>query len=167
MQKLYIMCGVAFSGKSTLAKKIAETKGAELVSQDSIWFEKKESMNLDWDSDEDWEMVQGLSRAEIERALKSGTSVVYDDISLTFADRERLRSLATRCQAEAVLVYLNTPQSIQEERQRRNVETGERHDVPQRLLDWGRATLETPQENENPFIYTPGTDSENWLKELP
>jgi len=39
---LYIMCGVGFAGKSTLAKKIAEYTGATLVSQDAMYFEKEE-----------------------------------------------------------------------------------------------------------------------------
>lgn len=47
MPTLYIMCGVGFSGKSTLAKKIAEHTGAMLVSQDALYFEKEKELNLD------------------------------------------------------------------------------------------------------------------------
>ncbi len=47
MPKLYIMSGVGFSGKSTLAKKIAEYTGATLVSQDGLFFEKEKEWKID------------------------------------------------------------------------------------------------------------------------
>lgn len=161
------MCGVAFSGKSTLAKKIAEDKKAALVSQDNIWFAKREELNLDLDSDDDWERIQQLSREKIKELLIGGSSIVYDDISLKYANRELLRTLAKESAAEAILVYLDTPRDIQRERQAKNLQAGDRHDVPDHLIEWGLAELEIPQENENPFIFTPDTNTAEWLKLLP
>ena len=40
MSKLYIMCGLAFSGKSTLARKIAEHTKSKLIAFDKLWVEK-------------------------------------------------------------------------------------------------------------------------------
>ena len=40
MPKLYIMCGLAFSGKSTLARKIAEHTNSKLIAFDKLWVEK-------------------------------------------------------------------------------------------------------------------------------
>ena len=167
MKKLYIMCGVGFSGKSTLARKIAEAKDAFLVSQDGFWFELREEMNLDLDSDDDWEKILAISRAEVKRLLMEGRSVVYDDISLRYSDREVLRNLANDCGAEAVLVYLDTPREVQLERRRRNLEMNERHDVPDHILEWGDAMLETPQPPENPIYFRPDSDTEEWLRALP
>lgn len=47
MSKLYIMSGVGFSGKSTLAKKIADHTDAALVSQDGLFFEKEKELGID------------------------------------------------------------------------------------------------------------------------
>jgi len=41
MSKLYIMCGLAFSGKSTLAIKIAAHTGSEIVAFDKLWMEEE------------------------------------------------------------------------------------------------------------------------------
>jgi len=167
MKKLYIMCGVAFSGKSTLAKEISKEKEAVLVSQDHFWFEKKQEMNLDLDNDEDWERILKLSRAEVRRVLMDGHSVVYDDISLKYSDRELLRNLAEECKARPILVYLDTPREIQQERQRKNLQTMERHDVPDNIVEWGLGQLEIPQRTEEPFMYTPNTNLRIWLNSLP
>jgi predicted kinase len=167
MKKLYIMCGLAFSGKSTLAKKIAEEKRALLVSQDQFWFEREEEMNLDLDSDDDWEKILRLSRAEVRRLLAEENSVVYDDISLKYSDRELLRNLANEYGAEAILVYLDTPREIQLERRRKNLETKKRHDIPDHILEWGDGQLEIPQETERPVVFRPDSDVASWLKELP
>lgn len=167
MKKLYIMCGVAFSGKSTLSKKIAEYKKATLVSQDVLWFEKKEEWNLDSDSDEDWDRVLQLSKIVVRDTLMKAESVVFDDISLKYSDRESLRNLAKECGAEAVLVYLDTPRNVQQERQNKNLETKERHDVPEHIIDWGLEELEVPQESEKPFIFRPEDSTDDWLNKLP
>lgn len=167
MKKLYILCGLAFSGKSTLAKRIVEHKQAILVSQDVIWFENKEKLNLDLDSDEDWERIQKLSREEIRKLLADGNSVVYDDISLTKADRDLLRALAVECGADAVVIYLDTPKGLRDQRQKINLETGERHDVPEHILEWGQSLLELPKEDEHPIIFTPETNEKQWLGRLP
>ena len=167
MKKLYILCGVAFSGKSTLAKKIAEYKKAVLVSQDKLWFEKKTEWNLDSDSDEDWDRVLQLSKIEVRDTLMKGNSVVFDDISLKYLDRKSLRNLAKECGAEPVFVYLDTPRSVQQERQNKNLETKERHDIPEHIINWGLEQLEIPQVSEEAFIFKPESNVDNWLAQLP
>jgi len=167
MKKLYILCGLAFSGKSILSKKIADYKKATLVSQDKLWFEKEKELNLDWDSDEDWERVLQLSKMVVRDTLMEGNSVVFDDISLKYSDRESLRNLAKECGAEPVLVYLDTPRSVQQERQNKNLETKERHDVPEHIINWGLAELEIPQESEKAFIFKPESNVADWLAHLP
>lgn len=167
MKKLYIMCGTAFSGKSMLARNIAESKGALLVSQDQSWFERKEEMNLSLDSDEDWEKILLLSRAEVGRLLSDDHSVVYDDISLKYADRELLRGMAAEYGAEAVLIYLDTPREVQQERRRRNRETNERHHIPDHIFEWGHAELEIPQAEERPNVFKPDSITSDWLATLP
>jgi predicted kinase len=167
MKKLYIMCGVTFSGKSTLAQQIAEHKEAVLVSQDAIWFEHKEEWNLDMSSDEDWERIQQISRAEIRQKLSSGSSVVYDDIGLKNSGRESLCDLARESGAQAILVYVDTPQYLRQRRQAHNLVTMERHDVPEHIVTRGLIEFEVPLETESPHTFTPDTDLGDWLKGLP
>src|SRR3989344_6324144 len=120
---LYIMCVVGFSGKSTLAKRIAEHTGAVLVSQDALFFEKEKELNLDQDSDEQWRMLLDMCLDKIRENLKEGKSVVFDNTNTKFEHREELREAAKSVGAETKVIFLDTPVEIQKERQYKNIET--------------------------------------------
>jgi predicted kinase len=158
MKTLYIMCGVGFSGKSSLAKKIAEHTGAILVSQDSMFFEKEKELDLDQDSDEQWRMILNMCREIIREELSKGDSVVFDDTSLRLKHREKLREIAKDVGAETKVIFLDTPLDIQKQRQEKNKITGERHDVKQEYLDQVIAELERPNESENVVVVKPDYD---------
>lgn len=160
------MCGVGFSGKSTLAKKIAEHTGAVLISQDALFFELEKTLNLDQDSDEQWRMLLDMCKDRIRENLDKGRSVVFDSVNTRFEHREEIRKIANLLGIKSVVVYLDTPIEIQKERQLKNKETGERHDVKQEYLDQAIAELEIPTEKENVLVFKPDTDINNFLSAL-
>jgi len=167
MKTLYIMVGVGFSGKSTLSKRIAEYKDAVLVSQDGIWLEKEKELNLIEDSDKDWHMILNIAKQRIRDELAKDNSVVFDHVNLRHSHREVMGSIAKEFGARLIVVYLDTPLDIQKERQSKNKEIKERHDVKQEYLDEAIEELEIPQESENVFIFKPEANIESWLSKLP
>lgn len=166
MPILYIMCGVGFSGKSTLAKKISEHTGAVLVSQDAMYFEKKDELNLDGDDETQWRMLLDMCKERILENLNQGHSVVFDNINTKFEHREELRKLAHDAHAESKVIFLDTPIEIQQERQRNNKETAERHDVKQEYLDKAIKELEIPGEKENTLVFKPNMNIHNFVENL-
>jgi len=166
MKTLYIMCGVGFSGKSTLSKMIAEHLHATLVSQDGMFFEKEKELNLNVDSEEQWKMLLGMCRDKIKEELGKGNSVVFDDTSLRFSHREKLRNIAKEADAESKVVFLDTPIEIQKQRQEHNKNTKERHDVKQEYLDQTIAELEVPTLDENVIVVKPGYDFDEVISRL-
>ena len=167
MPILYIMCGVGFSGKSTLAKRIAEYFNISLVSQDGLFFEKEKELNLNQDSDEQWEMLLGMCKQRIMELMKEGKSVVFDNVNLKHAHRNELREIAKEAGGKAVVVYLDTLEETLNKRQDRNKVTRERHDVKQEYLDDTKAQLEIPQRDEEVYVFTPETNLEQFLSKLP
>ena len=160
------MCGVGFSGKSTLAKKIVEHTGAVLVSQDALFFEKEKELNLDQDSDEQWKILLDMCLEIIKENLNAGKSVVFDNTNTKFEHREELRELAKSVGAKIEVIFLDTPIKIQKERQNKNLETRERHDVSQEYLDQAIVELEIPSEKENVLIFKQDTDLNDFLKNI-
>ena len=157
------MCGVGFSGKSTLAKKIAEYTGAVLVSQDALFFEKEKELELDQDSDEQWRMLLEMCLEKIKENLREGRSVVFDNTNTKFEHREELRQVAKSVEAETKVIFLDTPIKIQEERRNKNLEIEERHHVKQEYLDQAIQELEVPTEKENVLVFKPDTDLKEFL----
>ena len=166
MPTLYIMCGVGFSGKSTLAKKIAEHTGAILVSQDALYFELEKKLSLDQDSDDQWRMLLDMCKDRIGENLKAGKSVVFDSVNTRFEHREEIRKVADDLGVQSKVVFLDTPIEVQKERQEKNRLSGDRHDVKQEYLDQAIAELEIPTEQENVLVFKPNTDLDEFLKLL-
>lgn len=167
MPILYVMVGVGFSGKSTLAKKIAEHFHIPLVSQDGMYFEKVKELNIDQDSDEEWRLLLDMCLEEISKLLKEGKSVVFDNVNLMREHRDELRKIAEEAGAKTVAIYLDTPEEILTERQEKNKTTGERHDVKQEYLDDAKEQLEIPGKDENTYVFTPEIDFDSFVQKLP
>lgn len=160
------MCGVGFSGKSTLAKKISENTDAVLVSQDELFFELEKKINLDQDSDEQWKLLLDMCKEKIKENLSEGKSVVFDNTNTRFEHREEIRKIATDLGIKSTVIFLDTPIEIQKERQVKNKENGERHDVKQEYLDQAIAELEIPTNKENVRIFKPDTKLDKFLSDL-
>ena len=167
MPTLYIMVGVGFAGKSTLAKNISEYFKIPLVSQDALFFEKEKELNLDEDDDAQWQMLLNMCKQRIKELLSSGKSVVFDNVNLKKEHRDELREIAKEAISNAIIIYLDTPEEILNKRQDRNKVTRERHHVKQEYLDDAKAQLEIPTDDEGTYKFTPTTDLETFLKTLP
>lgn len=159
------MTGRAFSGKSTLARLIAEHKGAVLVSQDEL-LSKNEDKFKNIDESKRWHQVLKMAEEKIVQLLESGQSVVFDNVNTQRKHRDDLRDLVSHTGAHVVVVYLNTPDEILEQRQNENKITNQRHDVSQRHIDDLKRRFEAPSDDENFFEFTPETDFDKWLNDL-
>lgn len=166
MSYLYIICGIAFSGKSTLARKIAERTGSKLIAFDKLWIEK-DKVNPVSKGDEGWRFIRKVGQEEVAKALQEGSSVVYDDNNIRFEHREELREVARRLNARPVVVYLNTPMEVIKEREADNKMTGERHEVEPDNFQTVLEQLEVPTVSEDVLEFTPNMNMEKFLAELP
>jgi len=81
---LWILCGLPYSGKTSLSRKILESTDCVYVSIDEILDE----LGYDWDSDKlpdeaGWKHIFEISYKKAQDALKSGSSVLYDSTNHT------------------------------------------------------------------------------------
>jgi predicted kinase len=166
MNNLYIMCGLAFSGKSTLARKIAERTGSKLIAFDKLWVEKDKENTVP-KGDEGWKFIRKVGQDKVANALQEGNSIVYDDNNVRFEHREELREVARRFNAKPLVVYLNTPIAVIREREATNRVTGERHEVEPENFQTALEQLEPPTQDEAVLVFTPNMDIEGFLNELP
>lgn len=160
------MCGLAFSGKSTLARRIAEHTGSNLISFDRLWVEKEKDQPISKD-DNGWRFIRKVAQDEIVNTLNNGKSVVYDDNNIRLEHREEIREIAKNFGTHSIVVYLNTPLELIRERELVNKTTGERHAVEAKNFQTVIEQLEVPTSNENVFEFTPDTDIKEFLNKLP
>jgi predicted kinase len=159
---LYMMCGLAFSGKTTLAKAIAKATGSVIVSFDDIYI--KEVPNFAGvDKVETWRITRRIGEDEIARLLSSGKSVVYDNTNARKEHRDFIRGIADKSKAKTMTIFVNTPIDLIRERQRKNKFSKERVDVNAEDFNEVLQQLEPPVGEENMFEFIPETNLEEFL----
>lgn len=100
---LVCLYGFPGSGKSYVARNLADTVQMAHVSADRIRTELFESPRFDKQENA---IVSHLIRYMTEEFLSSGVSVVYDTNALRAAQRRDLREMARRHHAEYILVWI-------------------------------------------------------------
>lgn len=84
--KLYMMCGISGSGKTTFAKKFAKTNNLRYINPDQFYglYNGDECHHYD-----EFEIWMALFRA-LHMAEQSGVSVIFDTNSPTMVDRTQI-----------------------------------------------------------------------------
>ena len=126
------MCGIPFSGKSTLALEIASRGNLTLVSVDAIMEELDISIDDDTGNQRGWAraMAEGFDRSR--RLLSRGASVVYDSANHTRRNRDRCRRVASQANARFRCIWIDVPVEVARERLLANRADPRRIDVPDR-----------------------------------
>ena len=163
---LFVLCGLPFSGKSTLARALSERFPLEHIEIDQVHEQRGvvpgQGRRV---ADEDWRAAFQRSFRRLHAVLAAGGSVVWDTASYRRAQRERIRGVAARYGATAHLIYLATPEAEARRRLERNRETGERRDVPDDNFFEVALDFEVPGPDEDPILYHPQTPIGQWLDE--
>jgi len=160
---LYIMCGLPFSGKTTLARALASQCGFVHLDLDSLARAKglfpEEGIN-----DEQWGRVFRELHQQVAVLLTSGKSVVFDAVNYDRVGRDRLRAIAQQSDSSVHVVYINLP--IQEIEQRRQANQTDHQRPPVRAKDFVELVtqFEIPTIEENLLIYDGTQSVPEWIK---
>ncbi len=157
MSMLYILCGLPFSGKTTLAKELIEKYQWSFVGIDEINRERGIGVDITKPiTPDEREITYKLTEEKTKQLLGEGKTVIYDATNFTFQQRQKLRDLAKSCQSSARIIYVATSKADVIKRWMDNRQTGKRNDV--REDDFMRVVnnFQVPTDKENPIIYHNG-----------
>jgi len=113
---LIIFCGIPCSGKSTLAQKIADKLENEhgystvIVTSDAFrhmvpTYQRKFEPDLE-------QFIRGATYHTVQEALKSGLTVISDDINYYRSIRRQLKRISDLAKADYAIIYVNTPLEV-------------------------------------------------------
>jgi len=164
---LYAMCGLAFSGKSTLARRLADIVGAPIVSLDSI----NRSRGLHGGqaggmSDAQWEETSRQAVDQLIELMQCGSPVVLDDTLSHRFLRDRYRAVATARGYGFVLVHVDTPVAIVEARRWANEGMPSRDGIEEAVFMQHRERFQPPAGDEAPVRLAGAMEAERWLASL-
>jgi predicted kinase len=152
---LIAMCGLSFSGKSVLAGALSRELRIRLLSYDhEIYPAYSRLAPAGSSAFAEHDFVQDIARREIGAILAGGESLIYDDLLLEREDRRKLAAVAETHWAELVLVYLDTPLSVIDERRATNART--RTSIPEGKMRLDISLLQPPEDAERAIYVSPG-----------
>ena len=150
------MCGLPFSGKSVLAEALSRELRIRLLSYDhGIYPVHSRSAPAGSSVVGEYDFVQAIARREIGAILAGGESLIYDDLLLQREDRRKLAAVAEAHWADLVLVYLDTPLPVIDERRAANSGTRRRASIPEASMRLDISVLEPPQDAERAIYVSP------------
>ncbi len=157
------MCGLAFTGKTTLAKALVERTNAAYISLDEINAER----GL-WGGAgipvEEWERTHQIALRRMDELMPYGRDVVLDDTNNLRRLRDRFRANAGRHGYHTRVIYLDIPLRELRRRMERNQTTGERAAVKADIFDELVGGFEPPAEDEDVLRFTGQASVESWLQ---
>ena len=154
MPTLIAMCGLPFAGKSVLAGALSRELRIRLLSYDyEIYPVYSRLAPAGSSAAAEHDFVQAIARREIGTILASGESLIYDDLLLERDDRRKLAAVAEAYWTDLVLVYLDTPLSVIDQRRAANSRT--RTSVPEAKMRLDISLLEPPEDAERAIYVSP------------
>lgn len=161
-RELIALCGLAFSGKSTIARQVAAALGTGLISYDAI----NKSRGFDGGAaiaDSEWERTSLMAAAQARAMLLAGRSVVIDDTFSHRFLRDRFRQVAAASAVPFVLLFVDTPLSVVEARIAENARTKARAHIAPDVFAHHRDRFQFPGDDESPVRLASADDLERWL----
>jgi predicted kinase len=76
MPTLFVMSGLSFSGKTTLARRISEATGAPIVSYDELFATAERDPSVT--GLDEWYLITDLVHDQARAHLEAGRSVIVD-----------------------------------------------------------------------------------------
>ena len=163
MRRLFLMCGLAFTGKTTLAKALVERTNAAYISLDEINAER----GL-WGGAgipvEEWERTHQIALRRMDELMPYGREVVLDDTNNLRWLRDRFRATAGRHGYQARVIYLDIPLPELRQRMQRNQTTHERAAVRTDIVEELVGDFEQPTVDEDVLRFTVQEPVETWLQ---
>jgi len=163
VKSLFIMCGLPFSGKTTLASSIAAKRHAVLISLDEI----NESRGLRFGgegaiSQAQWQETHQIALSRLAEALSSDADIVIDDTNCFRFLRDNYRRLADAAGYRTVVVLVDTSTEEIKRRIFENRITKKRRHVMMDVLDNLITDFQWPTDDES--CISPATLFSNDLK---
>lgn len=159
----YAMCGIAFSGKSTAARRVAQGLGIELIVLDRI----NEERGLDGTkglTDKQWEETSLIAMDRLRGHLRAGSSVVIDDTFSHRFLRDRCRKVADEADARFAILFVDTPLEVIDARRAENLRNPTRPHLDDAVFAHHRDRFQFPTVDEPAICFAGEHDFAQWLE---
>lgn len=166
MKRLFLMCGMPFAGKTTLARALAEYLDACRISLDEINAERGLPDGGTGLTVAEWERSRQIALGRLDRAMRTGRDVVIDDTCSFRWLRDGYREVADRHGYDSTVVFLEISAEDLRRRRADNDLRRRRPEMKDEVFEAVRLSFEIPERDEQAVRFRPGDDLTGWLGRL-
>lgn len=163
MPHLLVLCGLPFSGKSTLGRALAERLGAIHVEVDRLHADVADALEGRRIERQEWIAAYQAAYREVEAALSDGRVVVFDAVSYRRVQRDRVRRIANRFGVPMTIVYLDVDPDQARARLEANRRAPLRVNVPDVDFEEVASGMQPPMDDEPHIRYRPDEPIFDWI----
>lgn len=160
---VYILCGLPFAGKTTLARTLAARLGWTHLEVDALNQARGLGLNGEQLTRQEWIAAYRAAYQRLDERLRMGQTVLYDATNYRRAQRERARQIAARHSAATFVIHVTTPAAAVQHRRERNRLRPERPDVHDLDLAAVSAQFEPPTPDEHVLRYNGSEPIASWI----
>lgn len=162
MSTLYLMCGLPFSGKSTVAKAIVEHIGCDYISLDDINHQRGLGFGGDGIPGDEWERTHQIAIHLLSKSLRTSDAILDDTCCFRWI-RDRFRNCADSAGASTCVIYIGVERETVAVRMKENEVTNVRHGIKDEIFESTAKNFEPPDEDENVIFFNESNDIRDWL----
>jgi predicted kinase len=160
---LYAMCGLPFSGKSTLANVLAQRLRLPVVSLDSINHARGPGLDGTPISPQQWTETYDESYRRTRNLLEEGASLIYDATNFLRRERDQLRSIAAQQTCPTIIIYVTVDPAQAHQRLVSNRRQTGRHDVRDEDFWLVLNAFEAPDGENDVILYDSTKSPAAWI----
>jgi len=161
--RFFLLCGLAFSGKTTLARAIAERLSLTYVSLDDINAGRGLRPGGEGLPVEEWERSHAIAESRLAASFNSGRGAVLDDTGCFRWLRDRYRERALRHGVPTTVIFVEVPLDVICARIAANAREGARTGITDAVFARHIAEFDTPQPDESTLRFSPSDEIEDWI----
>lgn len=161
--RVYMMCGLPFSGKSTLARALASRFGWNHLELDQFHTERGVGTAGTPISRQQWTAAYREAFQRLDQLLTAGNTVIYDATNFRRVQREQVRRIAARHGARASVIHVAVPEAVTRRRLLANRLTRHRLDVRDEDFAEVAMRFQPPTDAELVLRYDQQVPLDHWL----
>jgi predicted kinase len=162
-QVLFLLCGLPFSGKSTMGCALSKQLGIVHVEVDRHHFDGDIAFVKRRLERADWIAAYRAAYGRADEALSAGMSVVFDAVSYRRLQRDRVRRIAIKHEIPMTIIYLDVEPEAAKARMALNRLNPMRPNVSDADFDEVSSGMQPPMSDELSISYSPVEPIDIWI----
>ena len=163
--RLYILCGLPFAGKTTLAQELVTRLGFLYIDVDQINTSFGVGLDSSPISPAEWGRTYAEAYRQLETALASRHSVLFEGANYTIELRDRLRAIAHIRGVTSQVIYVVIPELEARQRLMDNRVAQHRNYVRDDNFALVATDFEPPTKDERVVFYRQSEPLNEWIQQ--